>query len=237
MSKKAVVLLSGGLDSSVTAYSAKDEGYDLYGLTFLYGQRHDKEIQSAKKITASLNILDHVFFSIDLSQFGKSALFKNSTRSLSNPNTVDSIGQSIPDSYVPGRNTIFLSIALAFAETREAEAIYTGVTAMDYSGYPDCRPEFIQAFQQLANLATKKTVMGEQIAIKTPLIKKSKAEIIEKGNQLNVPFQHTWSCYEGRKKACGKCESCLLRLQGFKQANISDPLEYETLPEWYTPSK
>lgn len=233
MKKKAVVLLSGGLDSSVTSYIAKYQGYELSALSFLYGQQHDKEIQAAKKIAQSLDITDHVFFELDLTQFGGSSLLQGSTQSISTPKTVSDIGSKIPETYVPGRNTIFLSIALAYAETKDAQAIFTGVTAMDYSGYPDCRPEYIDAFQHLADIATKKTVNGEKISIETPLIHKNKAEIITKGSELQVPFEHTWSCYNGREKACGKCESCLLRLQGFKQAHRTDPLSYEQFPDWY----
>ncbi|MBS3778715.1 MAG: 7-cyano-7-deazaguanine synthase QueC, partial [Candidatus Thermoplasmatota archaeon] len=148
MSKKAIVLLSGGLDSSVTAHIAKEKGYQLSALSFLYGQQHDKEIQAAKKIADSLKITDHVFFTINLSQFGGSALLKNSKQQISTSSNVEDIGKTIPSTYVPGRNTIFLSIALSFAETRDADAIFTGITAMDYSGYPDCRPGYINAFQQ-----------------------------------------------------------------------------------------
>lgn len=233
MGKKAIILLSGGLDSAVTAYLAKNKEYELSALSFCYGQQHDKEITAAKSISSSLSIADHVLFSIELSQFGGSSLFKNSTLSIAKPDDVQMIGQHIPDTYIPGRNTIFLSIALAFAETRDADAIFTGVTAMDYSGYPDCRPEYIKAFQHLANLATKKALLGKKTLIKTPLINLNKAEIIKLGAQLNVPFKDTWSCYNGREKACGQCESCQLRLQGFLQANLPDPLSYETLPSWY----
>lgn len=235
MTKKAIILLSGGLDSSVTAYCAKHEGYHLSALSFLYGQQHDKEIQAAKNIARSLSITDHIFFTLDLSQFGGSALLKKSDQAIPTPKNVSEIGTRIPDTYVPGRNTIFLSIALAFAETRDADAIYTGITAMDYSGYPDCRPEYIKAFQNLVDLATKKTVTGQSIIIQTPLINLSKSDIVTKGNALQVPFKETWSCYNGREKACGQCESCLLRLQGFQRAHIPDPLLYETLPNWYHP--
>ena len=237
MTKKGIVLLSGGLDSSVTAFIANQEGYELSALSFLYGQQHDKEIQAAKKIAHSLSITDHIFFTLDLSQFGGSTLLKSSDQSISTPKHVSDIGKEIPNTYVPARNTIFLSIALAFAETRDADAIFTGVTAMDYSGYPDCRPDYIKAYQDLANLATKKTVSGSPITIRTPLINFNKADIVKKGKSLSVPFEHTWSCYNGLKKACGKCESCLLRLQGFQQAQITDPLSYETLPEWYHQKK
>ena len=233
MTKKAIILLSGGLDSSVTAYIAKQQGYDLFALSFLYGQQHDKEIASSKKIAESLQVSEHVFFQLDLSQFGGSSLLKNSKVSISSPKELSQIGSSIPNTYVPARNTIFLSIALAFAETRYAKAIYTGVTAMDYSGYPDCRPEFINAFQQLVNLATKKTVTGHPISIETPLIHLTKTDIIRKGKELSVPFELTWSCYNGRQKACGTCESCQLRLQGFQQAKLPDPIAYESYPDWY----
>jgi 7-cyano-7-deazaguanine synthase len=236
MTKKAIVLLSGGLDSSVTAYIAKEKGYTLSALSFLYGQQHDKEVHAAKKIAQSLSITDHIFFTIDLSQFGGSSLFKNSNSQISLPTHVSDIGNHIPDTYVPARNTIFLSIALSFAETRNATAIYTGVTAMDYSGYPDCRPEYIQAFQHVADVATKQTITGNTIHIETPLIHSNKAEIIKMGSALNVPFKETWSCYSGRKKACGHCESCQLRLQGFQQAHIKDPLPYESVPSWYHPT-
>jgi 7-cyano-7-deazaguanine synthase len=237
MGKKAIVLLSGGLDSTVTAYVAKKQGYELSALTFLYGQKHDKEINAAKRISSTLSIADHVLFNIDLSQFGGSSLLKESKKSITKPNHVSKIGKNIPDTYVPGRNTVFLSVALALAETRDAEAIFTGVTALDYSGYPDCRPEYIKAFQHVANIATKKTVTGGKIIIKTPLIDLNKAEIIRLGVQLNVSFKDTWSCYNGREKACGQCESCQLRLQGFQQAQLLDPLPYESVPEWYQSKK
>ena len=143
------------------------------------------------------------------------------------------LGKSIPSTYVPARNTIFLSIGLAYAETIEAEALYIGVTATDYSGYPDCRPEYIEAYQKMANLATRKGIEGYPITINAPLLYLSKAEIIKKGTELNIPFEITWSCYQGGIKSCGKCESCLLRMKGFKEAGVKDPLSYESLPDWY----
>ncbi len=237
MNKKAVCLLSGGLDSTVTAYTAKIEGYDLFPLSFLYGQRHKKEIHAAEKIGKNLTSNQHVFFTLDLSQFGGSSLFTSTHEPIHDVSDMNEIGKTIPTTYVPARNTVFLSIALAYAETIDADAIFIGVTATDYSGYPDCRSEYIQAYQQMADLATKKGVEQGSIKIETPLLQLSKAQIVTKGNQLNVPFEHTWSCYRGEEKACGTCESCLLRLRGFKEAGLTDPLPYKTLPEWITNRK
>ena len=230
--KKAVCLLSGGLDSTVTAYTAKQEGYEIFPLSFFYGQRHERELQAARTIGKKLTDTKHIFFNLDLSQFGGSSLFKTDETPL--PNTdIHQIGKEIPQTYVPARNTVFLSIALAYAETLNADAIFIGVTATDYSGYPDCRPEYINAFQKMADLATKKGVENNPIHIKTPLLFLSKAQIISKGKKLDVPFEHTWSCYQGGAKACGVCDSCLLRLKGFKEAGLIDPLPYETTPSWY----
>ena len=229
--KKAVCLLSGGLDSAVTAFIAKKENYDIYSLSFDYGQRHNKEIIQAKKLSKSLNAKKHILFNIDLSQFGGSSLTDKNIKI--EDNKIEEIGKKIPTTYVPARNTIFLSIALGYAEILDADAIYIGVTAADYSGYPDCRPEFITAYQSMVNVATKKTVENGKITINTPLLHLDKAEIIKKGKKLNVPFKKTWSCYNGKEKACGICDSCKLRLKGFKQAGIKDPLPYEQTPEWY----
>ncbi len=223
--KKAVCLISGGLDSSVTAYIAKYQGYEIYAITFRYGQRHKKEIDSAKKISKSINSKDYIIFDLDLSKFGSSSLVDKKKKI--EENKLKEIGKKIPSTYVPARNTVFLSIALAYAEVVDADAIFIGVTATDYSGYPDCRPKFIKSFQKMANLATKRSVQGEKVDIKTPLINMSKAEIIKEGIKHNVPFGDTWSCYKGKKKACGKCDSCKLRLKGFKEAGYKDPLKYE----------
>lgn len=223
--KKAVCLISGGLDSSVTAYIAKDQGYEIYAITFRYGQRHKKEIDSAKKISRSIDSKDHIIFDLDLSKFGGSSLVDKKKKI--EENKIKDIGKKIPSTYVPARNTVFLSIALAYAEVVDADAIFIGVTATDYSGYPDCRPKFIDSFQKMANLATKRSIEGKKVQIKTPLINISKSEIIKEGIKLNVPFEKTWSCYRGGKKACGKCDSCKLRLKGFKEAGYKDPLEYE----------
>ena len=233
MYNKAVVLISGGLDSAVTTFQAKKDSENLYGLSFSYGQRHSREIESATEVGKTAELADHIFFALDLSQFGGSSLFKQSKDSIPSDIPLSEIGNNIPSTYVPARNTIFLSIALGYAEILDADAIYIGVTAADYSGYPDCRPEFITAYQSMVNVATKKTVEHGKITINTPLLHLDKAEIIKKGKKLNVPFKKTWSCYNGKEKACGICDSCKLRLKGFKQAGIKDPLPYEQTPEWY----
>lgn len=227
--KKAVCLVSGGLDSSVTSFIAKKEGYEIYAMTFNYHQRHKKEIESAKKIARLLNAKEHILFDIDLTKFGGSSLIDKKIDVEINHDIKD-IGKEIPSTYVPARNTIFLSIALAYAEVIDADAIFIGATSVDYSGYPDCRPEFFEAFEKMANIATKKGIKGKQVSIKTPLLHMSKSEILKKGFELNVPFEKTWSCYLGKEKACGRCDSCLLRLKGFKDAKKKDPILYETKP-------
>ena len=234
MNKKAVVLLSGGLDSSVTAYIAHDLGYSLAALSISYGQAHVRELKAASSIAQHLHVLDHKILSLDLSIFGGSALLTSTSTQIPTNTSIDTIGKKIPPTYVPARNTIFLSLALAYAETIQADAIFIGVTSADYSGYPDCRPAFIEAFQNLTNIATKKTIEHNPITIETPLISDSKKNIIQKGQALQVPFQDTWSCYQGKENACGVCETCLLRLKGFQEAGFPDPLSYETYPEWYT---
>ncbi len=222
--KKAVCLISGGLDSAVTSFIAKDMGYEIYSINFRYGQRHSKETNSSKKIAQSVGSKKHTIFDIDLSQFGGSSLVDKTK--VIEENVLEKIGKKIPSTYVPARNTIFLSISLAYAEVLKADAIFIGVTATDYSGYPDCRTEYIKSFQKMANLATKRAIEGEKVNIITPLIDLSKSEIIKKGIKLNVPFEKTWSCYKGGKKACGKCDSCKLRLKGFKKVGLKDPIEY-----------
>jgi len=224
--KKAVCLISGGLDSAVTAYIAKKQGFEIYALSYIYGQRHDKEIDSAKKIAKSLDAKKHVIFNLDIGQFGGSSL-TDKKNDVEVDHKLEDIGKKIPSTYVPARNTIFLSIALAYAETIDANAIFIGATSTDYSGYPDCRPEYFNAFQKLVDLATKKGVEGGKIKFVIPLLKLSKKEIIEKGSKLNVPFEKTWSCYMGEDKACGRCDSCLLRLKGFKEAGLKDPISYK----------
>ncbi len=226
---RAVSLLSGGLDSTTALAIALSEGYEVYPLTIIYGQRHNKEIESAKKISQYYGLNLKIVY-VDLRNIGGSAL----TDDIKVPeNKIEEIGKEIPVTYVPARNTIFLSIALGYAEVINAEKIFIGVNALDYSGYPDCRPEYINEFNKLAKLATKAGVEGKSIEIVAPLINMSKAEIIKKGMELNVPYHLTWSCYNGREKACGKCDSCLLRLKGFMEAGYEDPLEYEYYPEFY----
>ena len=231
MKKNAVCLISGGLDSCVTAYIANNLNYNIYSLSFNYGQQHNKEIKCAKYISSKLNSKEHIIFNLDIDKFGGSSLFKGNY--INKKKNISEIGKKIPSTYVPARNTIFLSISLAYAEVINASSIFIGVTSTDYSGYPDCRPEYIKAFQKLIDISTKKTIEGNKIIIKTPLIHLSKKQIISKGNTLKVPFDKTWSCYKGGKKACGICDSCLFRLKGFKENKLKDPLEYETLPEWY----
>jgi len=226
--KKAVCLLSGGIDSCVTTYIAKSKGYEVFPLSFNYGQRHKKEIECTKKIAELVKAKKHVIFNINLDKFGGSSLVNKKLKPEIN-RKIDEIGKKIPSTYVPARNTVFLSIALAYAETIDADAIFIGVTATDYSGYPDCRPEYIEAFQKMVNLATKKCIEGNSILIKTPLLNLSKAEIIKKGKKLGVPFDKTWSCYIGKKLACGRCDSCILRLKGFKEAGLKDPIKYNDL--------
>jgi len=230
MTKKAVCLISGGLDSAVTAFIAKKQGYDLYALSFRYGQRHEKELSCAKKITKAVGAKDHIIFNIDLQKFGGSSLLTSSSRQIKN-HALNDIGKTIPSTYVPARNTVFLSLALAYAEAIDAVAIFIGANAVDYSAYPDCRPNYIRAYQHLANLATKRGVEGKPIRINAPLLHLTKAEIIKTGVKLNVPFGKTWSCYRGEVKACGHCDSCRLRLKGFQEAEVKDPIPYKTIPD------
>ena len=224
---KSVVLLSGGVDSTTTLAIAQKEGFELFCLTFDYGQRHRVELDRARDIARHFGATDHQIIKIDLRQFGGSALTDNIDVPIGRDQ--QEIASSIPITYVPARNTIFLSFCLAYAEVKGASDIFIGVNAIDYSGYPDCRPEFIAAFETLANLATKAGVEGkETIKIHTPLIKLTKAEIIQKGLKLGVDYAMTHSCYNpGRGGiSCGVCDSCQLRLKGFQEAGAKDPIEY-----------
>src|SRR5580698_962692 len=225
--KRAVVLLSGGLDSATVLAIARSHGFELYALSFSYGQRHIWELEAAARVAASIGVVKHRVANIDLRIFGGSAL----TDEIEVPKgrSADDMSHGIPITYVPARNTIFLSFALAWAEVLESSDIFIGVNALDYSGYPDCRPEFIEAFEKMANLATKAGVEGRQaLKIHTPLIALSKAEIIRKGVELGVDYALTSSCYDPSPSGepCGQCDSCLLRLKGFRENNLVDPLRY-----------
>ncbi len=225
MTKKAVVLVSGGLDSATVLAIARDQGYECYALSFDYEQRHQVELESARKVASALGAVDHKVVRLGLSDFGGSALTDNT---IDVPRHEEGGDAGIPVTYVPARNTVFLSLALGWAEVLEADAIFIGVNAVDYSGYPDCRPEYIAAFQTMANLATKRGVEGNPITIETPLISLSKAEIIRHGSALGVDYALTLSCYAPDKegRACGECDSCYLRKQGFAQAGVADPTRY-----------
>lgn len=232
--QKAVVLLSGGLDSSTCLAIARDQGYQCVGLSFDYGQRHQSELQAALRIGKEMGVLAHKVIAIDLRTFGGSALTDLSIdMPVAGAEKVLRAGSvkpepEIPVTYVPARNTIFLSLALGYAEVLQAQDIFIGVNAVDYSGYPDCRPEFIQMFEKLANLATKAAVEGQKMTIHTPLIALSKAEIIRQGEALGVDYSLTVSCYQADSsgRACGQCESCWLRKQGFTEAGVDDPTYY-----------
>ena len=222
---RAVVLLSGGMDSATTLYAARKAGHSLYALSFDYGQRHRRELPAARAIAKAAKVREHRILRIDLRAFGGSALTDRRLR-VPRRRSLENIGRGIPATYVPARNTILLAHALAYAEVVGADRIYVGANYYDYSGYPDCRPEYYRAFQRLANLATKRAVEGHRIRIETPLIRKTKADIVRLGTRLGVPFELTWSCYLGGKRACGECDSCQLRLKGFREAGILDPLTY-----------
>jgi 7-cyano-7-deazaguanine synthase len=228
MGKPAVILLSGGLDSATTAAIAWAEGFELFAISFDYGQRHRFELEAARRVAASLGVKRHATIEINLRKFGGSAL----TDAIDVPKgrSTDEMSDGIPITYVPARNTVFLSLALAFAEVNHAADLFIGVNAVDYSGYPDCRPEYIAAFERMANLATKAAVEGHlTFKIHTPLVHLSKAEIIGRGVQLGVDYALTHSCYDpdAAGRACGKCDSCLLRLKGFAAAGLVDPAPYQ----------
>lgn len=222
---KAVILLSGGLDSSTVLYLAKADHCDCYAISFDYEQRHKRELESAKAIASHVGVISHQIISFDLKQWGGSALTDH-TLDLPSDRSFSEMSAHIPITYVPARNTIFLSFALAYSEIIDADRVYIGVNALDYSGYPDCRPDYIQAMQQVFNLGTKKGREGQPINIYTPLINLKKTEIITLGNQLGVPWQYTWSCYAGNDLACGVCDSCQLRLAAFRELGLIDPLPY-----------
>ena len=221
---KAVILLSGGLDSTTALAIAKEQNYDCYALSFDYGQKQRSELESSISIAKKSNVIEHRIMKISLSDIGGSAL---TDKAIDVPKHVDS--EEIPITYVPARNTIFLSFALAWAEVVNSQTIFIGVNALDYSGYPDCRPEFIEAFETMANLAKKQSVEGNRIQIRTPLINMTKAEIITKGLSLGVDYSETTSCYDANAlgEACGECDACVLRKNGFSNANVVDPTRYQ----------
>lgn len=225
--RKAVVLLSGGLDSATAAAIAKSDGFDVYAMTFEYGQRHEFEVQTAKRVAKEMGVAEHIVCRIDLRAFGGSAL--TSDIEVPKHRSREEMSTGIPVTYVPARNTIFLSFAVGWAETLRANDIYIGVNALDYSGYPDCRPEYIEAYQQMARLATKVGVEGSKLTIHTPLIALTKGQIITRGLELGVDYSITNTCYDPSEdgKACGQCDACLLRLKGFEENSMSDPAPYQ----------
>ncbi|MEU9460445.1 7-cyano-7-deazaguanine synthase QueC [Streptomyces sp. NPDC048312] len=230
MDRPAIVLLSGGLDSTTVLAIAKDQGFTPYALSFRYGQRHSIELEAAQRVAQTQGVARHVIADIDLRVFGGSAL--TSDIEVPKHETLEDVEEGgVPITYVPARNTIFLSFALAFAETVGASDIFTGVTAVDYSGYPDCRPEYMEAFATMANLATRAGVEGtSEITLHSPLIALSKADIVREGLRLGVDYSLTSSCYDPDEqgRACGKCDTCLLRLKGFAEAGVKDPVRYQS---------
>lgn len=227
MSNKAVVLVSGGLDSATALAVARAEGFACHALSFDYGQRHAKELEAARAVARSMNVVNHVVLHIDLRQFGGSAL--TSDTAVPKARTMDEIGTGIPITYVPARNTIFLAFALGYAEVLGAFDIFIGANCLDYSGYPDCRPEYLAAFEQLANLATKASVEGHgKFRVHAPLLQMRKDEIIRRGLRLGVDYGLTWSCYDPTPAglACGACDSCQLRREAFGRVGVTDPARY-----------
>lgn len=223
--KKAVVLLSGGLDSTTTMACAVHDGYEVIALSVVYGQRHVKEIESAKKV-ADYYHAKHIILDMDMSFLHSSAL---TSLDLDVPahDSAEELVADIPVTYVPARNITMLSLAAGLCESEGGEAIYIGANSVDYSGYPDCRAEFFEAFQRVLQVGTKCGVEGQAVKIMTPILSMSKAEIVQLATKLGAPLQYTWSCYNGGEKACGHCDSCLLRLKGFKEAGLKDPIAYE----------
>ncbi len=224
--KKAIVLVSGGIDSATCCAFARKDGFELYAMSFSYGQRHSIELGAAGKVASFFNVVEQKIVTIDLRAFGGSSL--TSLMDVPKNRNID-IEKSIPNTYVPARNTIFLSFAIGWAEVLKCRDIFIGVNAIDYSGYPDCRPEFIAAYEQMANLATKAAIEGDRLNIHTPLLKLSKSEIIKAGSQMNIDYSITHSCYDPSENgnACGTCDSCIIRKKGFEDAELSDPTIYK----------
>lgn len=225
----AVVLLSGGLDSATAAACAKRDGFEVLALSVIYGQRHLRELESARAVARALGVREHKIVQAPLDQFAGSALTDRRVK-IPRARPLRAIAKGIPATYVPARNTVLLALAAALAEARGARAIYIGANAIDYSGYPDCRPEFLKAFERALARGTKTGVEGRPIRIRAPLIRKTKADIVRLALRLQVPLDLTWSCYLGGRVACGTCDSCLLRLKGFREAGATDPLPYAARP-------
>jgi 7-cyano-7-deazaguanine synthase len=223
---EAIVLLSGGLDSSTVLALAKERGYDVVALTFDYGQKHKRELNSSRKMARHFKAKEHIIVPLSLGELLRSSLTRESMVIPEN-RTEEEISSGVPSTYVPSRNIIFLSIAASIAESRGAEAIFIATNSVDFSGYPDCTAEFMSAFQRTLDIGTKAGREGRGIRIEAPILTKSKGDIVREAIRLKVPMEDTWSCYKGGVKACGKCDSCLLRLRGFSEAGIRDPLEYE----------
>ncbi|MCK5115821.1 MAG: 7-cyano-7-deazaguanine synthase QueC [Candidatus Aegiribacteria sp.] len=228
MDRKAVVLLSGGLDSATTLYLAVGEGFSIHALSFRYGQQHAQELESASLLARAAGAADHAIISLDARLFEGSAL-TGSAAVPANRN-IDEMTDIIPPTYVPARNTVFLAMALSYAEVIGARDIFIGVNAMDYSGYPDCRPEFVAAFQRLAEVATKEAVEGRPARIHAPLLNMTKAEIIQRGLELGIDYSLTHSCYnpDAEGRSCGRCDACILRLRGFRENGMKDPADYQS---------
>lgn len=222
---RAIVLLSGGLDSTVAAALAREVGHEIHAVSFDYGQRHKRELDSARAVAKALGARSHSVLKVPIGEYGGSAL---TDAALAVPTGRDeaAMGADIPVTYVPARNIVFLSLALGVAEVKDADAIYIGANALDYSGYPDCRPEFFRAFEEMARLGTKRGVEGKPVAIEVPLQHMTKADIVREGLRLRAPLELTWSCYQGGERACGVCDSCALRLKGFREAGARDPIPY-----------
>jgi 7-cyano-7-deazaguanine synthase len=225
MAPSAVVLLSGGMDSATALAMTKAEGFDVIALTFDYGQRHSRELEAAKAVAKHFGVRDQRIATIDLAAIGGSALTDRQIR-VPEQRSLEDIGRGIPPTYVPARNTILLAYALGLAEVTNANAIVIAANWQDSSGYPDCRPEYYRAFRDVARLGTKRGVEGNPIEIRTPVIEMSKADIVRQGDELGVPWELTWSCYLGGPRACGVCDACQLRLKGFQEAGVRDPLPY-----------
>ena len=225
MTKRAVVLLSGGLDSTVAAAMARAAGSEVHAVSFDYGQRHKRELESAKAVAKALGAVSHSILKVPVGEYGGSAL---TDANIAVPTGRDekTMGADIPVTYVPARNIVFLSLALGVAEVKDADEIHIGANALDYSGYPDCRPEFFAAFEEMARRGTKRGVEGRPIRIVVPLQHMTKADIVREGVRVKAPLELTWSCYQGGERACGACDSCVLRLKGFREAGAVDPVLY-----------